>query len=296
MGKIRRAAMTVMVCFVITLMGCNGTKADPDIMSGAETVDDSHVSDNVADFDFEESDISGNTAVSDNSLASDDTDMQESETAGDEDIIYLLGLDESSIAGEIVRGDFSHLTNDSDGYYEERYNRINQIGEGFAEWRLIDLNGDGIDDLILQQADENYYHHHQIIGIFACGEDSAKCVDWDEVDMTEYFCCTPTGELMYVAWNYGPMISNELYRHYYYDPDWNRITDYYLEILRVELEDSEYPEYAQEWREDHPDMPEDGYYFIRGTDDERELMTLDEFTKIYESLTGLKLESDFYFD
>lgn len=207
-----------------------------------------------------------------------------------------------SIQSELMSGNFQHLEgkyNDDvtlSDYMAEHYPFMEARGE--YEWRQIDLNGDGIDDLILQDSmaisDLNW--HKRIWGIFACDKDSASCIMMDQNDMTEYFFCGPTGELMYTASSYVPLVSCEPYTHYYYDREWNRIEDYKLVIYWVYDvgEDSEYPEHAEEWKSNHPDMAEHGVYFWRYTDEGEEMLTREEFTEIYETETGLSLYSSFF--
>ena len=231
-------------------------------------------------------------------------DTEEDASENDVTVISELGKEElvienGSIQQEIISGNFEHLEGeftDGDTYSEymtEWYSRRKEE----LEWQQLDLNGDGIEDLILQEKEEvGERGHHEIVAIFACDKDSASCVLLDMNDMTAYYFCGPAGELMYSASSYVPLVSCEPYTHCYYDKEWNLIKDYKLIIYYVYDvgEDSEYPEHAEEWRENHPDMAEHGVYFWKVTDAGEEALTQDEFTEMYETVTGLKLYSSFF--
>ncbi len=203
-----------------------------------------------------------------------------------------------SIQNEIMSGNFEHLVGEfTDGvtyseYMTECYPRFKED----HEWRQLDLNGDGIDDLIWQYTGGGYGETQSIVGIFACDKDGARCIRWDTADMTEYYFCGPTGELMYMAPYYGLWNDCEPYKHCYYDREWNLIRDYDLVVFRIDLEEGmeEYPQHVEEWRENHPDMAESGVYFRKITDAGEEAMTKEEFTEAWESVTGLKLYSSFF--
>lgn len=212
-------------------------------------------------------------------------------------IFYSL---KPTIQSEIMSGNFEHLEEGKeergDGityseYFTERY----PYWKESCEWRQLDLNGDGIEDLILHYISSGYGNTQGILGIFACDKDSAHCIMWDDVDSTEYYFCGSSGELMYTAPSYGMYTDFEPYRHCHYDRDWNLIKDYDLIIYRVDIEGymEAYPQHAEEWIQANPDMAESGVYFLRRTDTGEELLTQEEFTDIWESVTGLTLESDF---
>lgn len=200
---------------------------------------------------------------------------------------------ESSIQSEIMSGDFSRLDED-DGFKEQIESAFHRWESGETheiEWRIIDLNGDGIEDLIVQNKETvGESEMKQIFGIFACGEESARCVEWDLNDMTEYSFCGPTGELIYTAYNYGFIPDEEPYWHYYYDKDWNKINDYLLVIYWIDSTVD--PEYAEIWREEHPDLAEDGIYYRKYTEDGMEELTRGEWEEMYETVTGYEVDSE----
>lgn len=168
------------------------------------------------------------------------------------------------------------------------------------EWRQIDLNGDGIDDLILQECETiGPTQIHRITAIFSCEEDSADCVLWDVNDYSEFSFCGPTGELMYTAPYSGTAIAGEPYRHYYYDSEWNEIRDYWLDRTTVDSSmDGSREEFLQlnpGFVEAHPDMLEDGEYYSRyeidpktGESGEREVLSYEQFREIFKDVMGME--------
>jgi hypothetical protein len=198
-----------------------------------------------------------------------------------------------STQGTIMSGDFSCLENEDWESMQESYKRENDK----YEWRLIDLNGDGIEDLILQEKDtvDEYSNRHRILGIFACEEDGAKCVLWDDAYMGEFSFCGPTGELMLYYYNFGGMVDTEGYQHYYYDMEWNKVIDYRLVIWGVNSPEGY--DYPTEWFESHPDMQEEGIYYRKyegayaGDDAEGEVLTLEGLKEIYETEMGMEMYS-----
>lgn len=192
----------------------------------------------------------------------------------------------NTLKQELLRGDFEHLS----GKYSDYRELFEADWEsGDLEWRQIDLNGDGAEDFILQEARSiSNIGQKRIIGIFTIEEDSIRCIMSDLNDSTEYSFCGATGKLFYTAPNYGGVVDNELYECYHYDAEWQITTDYELEILRVDSEMDE--DYAKEWKSENPDMAEDGLYYFRYIGDEKEKLTREEWTNIYETETGLKFD------
>lgn len=210
---------------------------------------------------------------------------------------------ERTIQGAIMDGDFSGMedTVEFKEYVIESYQCWEENGTlETMEWRQLDLNKDGIDDLILQECQSvGQTQMHRIIAVFACKEDNARCMLWDVNDSTEYSFCGATGELMYTAPYSGTAIAGEPYRHYYYDGEWNKIEDYLL--IRTTVDSSmdgsreEFLQYHQRFLEANPDMAEDGEYFSRyeidietGGQGEREALSYEEFKEIFEDVMGIE--------
>lgn len=197
-----------------------------------------------------------------------------------------------SIQWKIMSGNFSYLEDED---WESKQKRASMAD---VAWRRLDLNGDGIDDLILEEADTvtDDSEEKRIIGIFACEEDTARCIEWDVNDVTAYSFAGSTGELMYTGGHYGGVVSTESYVHYYFNEDWDEIRDYMLVVYRIDSEMDE--EYAKKWKEEHPDMAEDGIYYRKitdkGADEEAKILTREELISIYETKTGYTFHSEFF--
>lgn len=199
---------------------------------------------------------------------------------------------DNSIQGTIMSGDFSCLEDTDWERMQKSYKREIDL----YEWRRLDLNGDCIEDLILQEkrtstGDEDS-NQHRILGIFGCEEDGARCVLWDDVEMGNYSFCGPTGELMNSYYSFGTMVDTEGFTHYYYDKDWNEIIDYRLVIWKVDSPEGY--DYPTEWFEAHPDMQEEGIYYRKYEGDYtgEAVLTLEEFKEIYETEMGMEVDSD----
>lgn len=202
---------------------------------------------------------------------------------------------QTSIQSELMNGNFSCLDADDQEVVQRGY----EIGgeNDLLEWRQIDLNGDGIEDLILQEKDTvtEESSNKRITGIFACREDGASCVLWDVNDSTEYSFCGQSGELMYYYDSWGTEISVEIYEHYEFDKEWNHITDYRLQGYCIDSSVGD--GFLEEWKEEHPDMAEDGYYYRKytgayaGEAERGEVLTFEEFKAIYEAEMGMEFYS-----
>lgn len=202
----------------------------------------------------------------------------------------------NSIQGQLMSGDFSYLEDTDWERMQESYEREIDL----YEWCQLDLNSDGIEDLILQEkstADEDS-NQHRILGIFGCGKDEARCVLWDDVYMGDFSFCGSTGELMHYYYSFGGMVDIEGYEHYYYDMEWNKVIDYRL--LIYDVNSPEGYDYPTKWFEAHPDMQEEGIYYRRyegaytGEDTEGEVLTLEELKEIYETEMGMEMYSSRY--
>lgn len=265
------------LCLVL-LIGCGKVVSTEEQLSG--------ISDNIT------------TSVSDNADISISGNIEINDTPNGDRSDYV----ESTIQSAIMDGDFSGMTDaESRKIVEENYQRWveNETIEEM-EWRLVDLNGDGIDDLILQEVQSvGQTQMHRIVAIFAMKGDGVSCMLWDLNDCSEYSFCGSTGELMYTAPYSGTAIAGEPYRHYYYDSEWNKIEDY--QLLRTQVDSSmdgsreEFLQHHREWIEAHPDMAEDGEYFIRyeidielGERKGSDVLSYEQFKEIFEDVMGIE--------
>lgn len=194
--------------------------------------------------------------------------------------------EESTLREQLLHGDFGDLNGEYSDYkefFEENWE------SGEVEWRQIDLNGDGTEDFILQEAKPIAdTGQKRISGIFTIEGDSIRCIMSDLNDHSEYSFCGVTGKLLYTAPNYGGVVDNEPYVCYHYDSEWQEIIDYTLEIIRVDSEMDE--NYAKEWKRENSEMAEDGLYFYKYKGDKKEKLTKKEWMEIYEAETGLRFD------
>lgn len=221
------------------------------------------------------------------------SEPQSQEEAKDDSTEWETGIvTDGTVYEKLMSGNFACLMDDDWEAMERVYHIMAK--NGTAEWRQIDLNGDGTDDLILQEAWDNWGDIKSIAGIFDCKEGQEKCVFWDVNDYSEFMFCGGTGELMYYASYYGGVLSMEPYTHYYYDTEWNRIEDYTIIAYRIEASENE--PIGEDWVAMHPDMAENGDYYRKyvGDDETGEILTFSEFVSIYETETGFAFDNSYF--
>lgn len=107
-------------------------------------------------------------------------------------------------------GDFS-IVDDYDEMgkqYESSYSS-SAFYKGYYEWKMMDLNGDEVDDLLWLDIPEESEHMQRtvVMGIFICHPNLAECIHWDLNDNTEFIYLSENNNLIYTAWNYG--VSND---------------------------------------------------------------------------------------
>lgn len=195
-----------------------------------------------------------------------------------------------SVADRIQSGDFSCLDENGvvdrtriEGNYEGAKKRENH------EWVQYDLNGDGMEDLIWQLKNGEM---SPITAIYACYEDYARCIYWDEADYTYYLFFSSTENLIRYSGG-ADFYAREYFGCYEYDLDWNLEFVYGLMGYRIYgFEDWD----REEWIKEHPEMGEPGIYFTKvtevrpdGTEDE-ELLEHEEFFEMFWELTGFAFD------
>lgn len=201
-----------------------------------------------------------------------------------------------TIQEEIMNWDFARV--EFPEYWEEMGRSYSSRADlEDVEWRLIDLNGDGIEDLILQEKEVYLYseYHptidwHRIIAIIACEESDAKCILWGEENIDYgFFFCSPTGALMHYYYLTAHMIDQKIYDQYYFDEDWNQIQAVHM------LRHTEYLNNTEEDRMEHPDAPEEAFhhgyytlYYVEYAGSEWTQITFDEFKEVFEEITGIE--------
>lgn len=234
------------------------------------------------------------TALEEMSTETISTEVMEDESKKALDENVEATMQDVTIQDAIMSGDFSCI---EDSYRERVQNNYERRHDAY-EWRRLDLNHDGIEDLILQEKETvtEDSNQHRILGIFACGETQAKCVLWDDVGMGYYAFCGVTGELMERYYSFGTMVDVEGFKHYFYDAEWNKVVDYSLVIWKVDGPDGY--DYPAEWFEAHPDMQEEGIYYRKyegadtGKAEAGEALTLEELKEVYRTEMGMEIEME----
>lgn len=210
--------------------------------------------------------------------------------------------DRLSAIDRIMEGDFQVLQND-----EKLIEKLTSIYEREKDiygltWIQSDLNGDGIEDLILQEEDVNDDSQimKPILAVFACTSDNIRCIDTDFDETTFYDFFSPAGKLISYQTFSGKWVWRGL--HYYkYNENWEkqyvyRLEYYFIESLN-EFSNEEIKEYNVEWKEKFGIEFQVGeYYGILKNEDgnpqEGQYMPLtkDEFAKKYKELIGKEYE------
>lgn len=184
---------------------------------------------------------------------------------------------------EIINGDMSSL------YQIEKEDRnfIKQLAQnGYNEWSLCDINGDGKQELILQERQgelEGNIRH--IIAIFAETEEGVKRVLWDIFETGEFYSFID-GRLIHYCYVNGTYNADFYYRCIF-DDDWEMREDRLFEILDVTSLD-EYDFLSDEMKKEIPSV---GFYYRYVTygENDREtaaLLSEDEWRDMFKEEMG----------
>ena len=184
---------------------------------------------------------------------------------------------------EIINGDMSSLYQ----IKEEDRNFIKQLAQnGDNEWSLCDINGDGKQELILQERQgelEGNIRH--IIAIFAETEEGVKRVLWDIFETGEFYSFID-GRLIHYCYVNGTYNADFYYRCIF-DDDWEMREDRLFEILDVTSLD-EYDFLSDEMKKEIPSV---GFYYRYVTygENDREtaaLLSEDEWRDMFKEEMG----------
>lgn len=92
---------------------------------------------------------------------------------------------------QVSQGDFTSLVGLSENQLielERIYSYYQNVNE--AQWIYVDINKDGISELIWQEKDAvGNSQVHRILAVFIATLEGAKCVVWDINDMGEFYFC-----------------------------------------------------------------------------------------------------------
>lgn len=171
----------------------------------------------------------------------------------------------------IMQGDMSSL------YQLEEKERdfVKKLAKnGYNEWNVCDVNGDGKEELILQERQgELGGNIGYIIGIFAETEDGVKRVLWDVFETGEYYSFID-GNLLHYYYVSGTHTAN-LYTLYRFDDAWEIRAERTFQIIRVD-DFEEYKGLSDELKKEITDI---GFYYryvIYDENGEKNTMLLSE--------------------
>jgi len=192
----------------------------------------------------------------------------------------------NDLLNRIKNGDFSGLNNKASlDALEKMHKNFEALG---YEWLEFDLNGDGVNELILQE--HTYYEEkNRIVAIFAFNYEKheTELVYLHTIDLPRFLFLSESGNTVWYN-HYSGIYDYIGYSHIVFDDEWNRIRPYTLEITHI-YDFSEMPEY---WFNENPDMGAVGIYFHKSIGvpgDEsyvREMLSEEQFMEMFEELTG----------
>lgn len=89
----------------------------------------------------------------------------------------------------VSQGDFSSLVGLTENQlieFERIYNYYQNVNG--AQWIYVDINNDGISELIWQEKDVvGNSQVHRILAVFIVTSEGTKCIIWDTNDMGEFY-------------------------------------------------------------------------------------------------------------
>ena len=137
--------------------------------------------------------------------------------------------EEEALATQIMNGNFTVLNESA-----EDIAVFERIGELYFdaqkyEWEQCDIKGDGYRDLILQEKEASVNGLKQIVFVFSCSPNDARCIICDTVDMSEFYTLGKEGRLIYYCQSLGAY-EHYSYRWFDWDKDWNHKLVYGLEM------------------------------------------------------------------
>lgn len=206
--------------------------------------------------------------------------------------------DSSKIFDQIEQGDWSSV---------KPIEELDYLwGSGGEEWLRMDVNGDGLPELITgwEMTGLGYdasVHKMNITYIFTYRENAAELVYVDVNDGMEFLYIAANGNLVY-EWAVSGGPCTNIQRLCRFDLKWKK--EYLDTLVLYRFPEDEAPEYYQEYYPDTYGVGGYGIYYLRerkktekelehnedGKYTVREYLTEEQFLKAYEKMTGW----DFY--
>lgn len=184
----------------------------------------------------------------------------------------------------IKHGDWSMVTPDHNvkekweqykiGYWAERSDTgENSIISEDSDWRCVDINNDGLPELVSQCGNGDRTEHKKPIAyIFAWNDDKVELVYIDLIDAMEFLFLSDNGKLIYESSILGmPQVS--VFTKFHFDEKWNLAAEESLK-LTFDIDDKEL------------------HYQRLLPDQTKEDLTHQEFINAYLSMTGQEFTED----
>lgn len=206
---------------------------------------------------------------------------------GDMDIDVM-----QNIYSQVVEGDLTALSQmENFDRIEEAYNNLNAFGD--YEWKLIDIDHNGYEELVWQQK-ENVSYMKRIVGLFSFEKDP-KCIIFDLNDSAEFYFISDSDNLVHYDQYFG------MYRFFRLDGytlDENLDLDFTYGLCLYDIYDlSEIDEdYLLEFQENNSDVVSEGIYYRKIVPQDnkskkaKEILTEEQFAIEFTDLMGI----DFY--
>ena len=214
-----------------------------------------------------------------------DVEQTDVEQTDQEEYFTKENQTEINITEEIKNGKFEYINDDerSRGIFRDAYEALKSRGD--LSWVQMDLNNDGIDDLLMCDNDGAWEGSKVVLGIFACEKDHADCIRWDGVDWSVFYFVGSNGRLVKFTQK-GFLWYTMIFKPISYENDWTRVWEYTLEYYNstgIKGEDLE------KWKSLYgPEMEEPGKYYVKHhADGTREFLTKEKFNEILMEDMGI---------
>ena len=151
------------------------------------------------------------------------------------------------------------------------------------EWVKFDINGDGVEELLLQSKTHMNSYMRRIVSIYAFNSErqETELVFHQNAGLTRFLFLAKSGNIVHYDFTSG-VILGVSFSHRAFDEQWRETTISTLGIVYI-YDLSELPE---DWAKNNPDMAEPGIYFIKTVGGYREFIDEVLFIVMFEEMTG----------